>query len=446
MNAGALTAERALRRAVRKLDREGIGIIAYQNRETGTVTVENRVDVAVRRHVRTQIAQDGARMTMERMERLGVTLVEVSSHCDSRPDHRSWQGRCYSLVGDVEIDGTRYPDFYASTQYGSVSGLMGANCRHSFGSYRHGAPRAYEPDPRHPSGLPGEEVYRLEQRQRYLERRIRAAKREVRGAQQAYDALGGAESHSELARAKEALKSRQAAMRGLIADANAASKTGAPVLHRKPAREWAGDMPRVAKMGAMRHDEPLVKMTKTGRNSLSVSPVVNTKGCRDAFEGMPLPKATRQALYEQAGRILSATDGTEFGHLAAVDARTGAPVADNLDAPPARERATGFRESDIRKIRGCANGVVTIHNHPGSMQPSYRDVVTAAENDEIKASVIVGHDGSVWYVAVDDPSVAGRLTAGYNALKDSLGDMAEHYALRNLLDKGCKMIDWRKLR
>ena len=200
-NTGMATAERALHRAVRKLEREGVSVITYQDAETGRVTVRNKVDVAVRRHVRTQIAQDGARMTERRMGVLGVTLVEVSSHCDSRPEHRPWQGRCYSLVGDVEIEGVRYPDFYAATGYGSVDGLMGANCRHSFGPYRHGATHAYEPDPKHPSGLPGEEVYRLEQRQRALERRIREAKREVRGAQQAYDALGDAEGRAGLAKA-----------------------------------------------------------------------------------------------------------------------------------------------------------------------------------------------------------------------------------------------------
>ncbi len=132
-NTGMATAERALHRAVRKLEREGVSVITYQDAETGRVTVRNKVDVAVRRHVRTQIAQDGARMTERRMGVLGVTLVEVSSHCDSRPEHRPWQGRCYSLVGDVEIEGVRYPDFYAATGYGSVDGLMGANCRHSFG-------------------------------------------------------------------------------------------------------------------------------------------------------------------------------------------------------------------------------------------------------------------------------------------------------------------------
>lgn len=243
VNSGMVTTERALHQAVRKLEREGIPIITYQNRKTGTVTVENRVDVAVRRHIRTQIAQDGARMTMERMEALGVDLVEVSSHCDSRPEHRTWQGRCYSLRGDVEVEGTRYPDFYSSTGYGSVDGLMGANCRHSFGPYRHGAPRAYEPDPKHPSGLPGEEVYRLEQRQRAQERRIRAAKREVRGAQQVDDAMGTVESRAALAGARQRLTSAQAGMRSLIGGANEKSKTGARVLTRRPAREWAGDMP-----------------------------------------------------------------------------------------------------------------------------------------------------------------------------------------------------------
>lgn len=243
VNSGMVTTERALHQAVRKLEREGIPIITYQNRKTGTVTVENRVDVAVRRHIRTQIAQDGARMTMERMEALGVDLVEVSSHCDSRPEHRTWQGRCYSLRGDVEVEGTRYPDFYSSTGYGSVDGLMGANCRHSFGPYRHGAPRAYEPDPKHPSGLPGEEVYRLEQRQRAQERRIRAAKREVRGAQRADDTMGTVESRAALAGARQRLTSAQAGMRSLIDGANEKSKTGARVLTRRPAREWAGDMP-----------------------------------------------------------------------------------------------------------------------------------------------------------------------------------------------------------
>lgn len=251
VNSGTMTTERALHSAVRKLEREGIPIITYQNSATGTVTVANKVDVAVRRHIRTQIAQDGARMTLERIERGGIDLVEVSSHEDSRPSHAVWQGQVYSLRGEVEIEGHRYSDFYEATRYGQVDGLLGANCRHSFGPYRHGAPRAYEQNPEHPSGLEGSEVYQLEQEQRFLERRIREAKREVRGAQQLYDAkpedLG---RKSALLKAQATLKERQGAMRDLINDANAKAKPGTTVLTRRPNREWAGDMPKGKPLGA----------------------------------------------------------------------------------------------------------------------------------------------------------------------------------------------------
>lgn len=250
VNTGTMTTERALHSAVRKLEREGIPIITYQNAKTGTVTVENKVDVAVRRHIRTQIAQDGARMTLERIEASDVTLVEVSSHEDSRPSHAEWQGQVFSLKGEVEIDGHRYRDFYEATRYGQVDGLLGANCRHSFGPYRHGAPRAYEPNPKHPSGLSGEEIYELEQTQRYLERRIREAKREVRGAQQVYEKMGDLESRSALLKAQGKLKDSQSAMRDLINDANAKARPGTHVLTRKPNREWAGDMPKTTSLKA----------------------------------------------------------------------------------------------------------------------------------------------------------------------------------------------------
>ncbi len=244
VNAGTMTRERALHHAVRKLEGEGVPIITYRNTKTGMVTVRNKVDVAVRRHVRTQIAQDGADMTMQRIERLGIDLVEVSSHEGSRPEHALWQGRCYSLSGDKTIDGVRYRDFYEATGYGNVSGLMGANCRHSFAPYRHGAPRAYEPDPKSPTGLSNNEIYEYEQKQRALERDIREAKRQLRGAEIEHKAFGTDESRVNLAKAKATLKSKQASMRKLIDTTNAKAKPGTKVLTRRPYREWAGDMPK----------------------------------------------------------------------------------------------------------------------------------------------------------------------------------------------------------
>lgn len=245
VNSGEADREAALHRAVRKLERDGIDIVTYQDAETGRVTVRNKADVAVRRHVRTQIAQDAQRMTVERMDRLGIDLVEVSSHSDARESHAAWHGRCYSLRGEQVIDGVRYPDFHLHCMSGGLGDILGGvNCRHSFGPYRHGAPRAYEPDPKHPSGLPGREVYELEQGQRYRECRIREAKRELRGARMLYERDRSDESLAEYLKAKQRLRRRQEKMREYIAGANARSATGKPVLRRKPDREWAGDMPK----------------------------------------------------------------------------------------------------------------------------------------------------------------------------------------------------------
>lgn len=253
VNISAMTPEKAIHEAVRQLEREGIGVISYRNAATGRQTVRSSVDVAVRRHVRTQIAQDGARMTLERMRELDVALVEVSSHPGARPEHAEWQGRCYSLKGDVTIGGVRYRDFYSATGYGTVEGLLGANCRHSFAPYIHGTRHAYAHDPKHASGVRNDEVYRLTQRQRYAERRIREAKRELRGVQQEYDADRSAEKLAEVMRSKQTLKDRQAAVRKLIDEANATARPGTSVLHRNPRREWAGDMPKATGPARTKH-------------------------------------------------------------------------------------------------------------------------------------------------------------------------------------------------
>lgn len=250
VNAGTETAERAIHQAVRRMMREGISTVAYRDAETGRQTVVNRIDVAVRRHVRTQIAQDGMRRTLDVCAEAGVRLVEVSSHGGARPSHARWQGRVYSLDGDVEIGGVRYRDFYRETGYGKVDGLGGANCRHSFGPWVPGTPRMYSAEPGHPSGLPSDEVYRLTQGQRRRERDIRQTKRELAGAQLIADKDASMANIAEVEKLKAKLRGQQDGLRRYIDEAN--RKGGSPVLQRSPNREWAGDMPRVRKTDASR--------------------------------------------------------------------------------------------------------------------------------------------------------------------------------------------------
>lgn len=239
VNTGAMTTERALHAAVRNLERDGISLITYRNAKTGVQTVENKVDVAVRRHIRTQIAQDGMRLTELRMDQAGVDLVEVSSHGGSRPSHAKWEGRVYSRNGDKTIGGVRYRDFRTACRWGDVAdGIGGANCRHSYAAWFPGMERTYHPNPEHPSGKSNAEVYDLTQRQRAGERAVRQTKRELRGAQQLYEVTRSAESLGDVSRLKIKLRGQQERLRGLVAD-------NPKVLQRSSRREWAGDMPKV---------------------------------------------------------------------------------------------------------------------------------------------------------------------------------------------------------
>ncbi|NCA32131.1 phage minor capsid protein [Adlercreutzia muris] len=256
---GNMTADKAMRRAVRELARGGLSIesVTYRDPETGKVTVTNKADVAVQRHIRSLIGQGAAALTFERMRQNGVEFVEVSSHIGSRPSHAEWQGRCYHVGGAVEVGGVRYEDFAFGTGYRGECGpytalgdqLMGVNCRHSFAPWVPGGPRAYSPDPESPTGLPNEEIYKLTQGQRARERKIREAKRELAAMQRVHDADPTPENAAELAKAKALLRGRQERMRAYIAEANAKCRPGTEVLKRMPSREWAGDMPKGRPIG-----------------------------------------------------------------------------------------------------------------------------------------------------------------------------------------------------
>ena len=253
VNTGMMTTERALHMAVRRLEKQGLTLVSYRNTETGKQTVKNKVDVAVRRHIRTQIHQASMRRTEQVLDDAGVELVEVSSHGGARPSHAKWQGKVYSRNGDKVIDGVRYRDFKTACNWGDVAdGIGGANCRHSYAAWFPGMKRMYEHEPEHPSGLSNDEVYELTQKQRAMERGIREAKRELRGAEQIYENDPSLANQANAARAKLVLKDRQAKLRQLVNE-------NPKVLQRSPRREWAGDMPKVRKTARI----PKVQKPKT---------------------------------------------------------------------------------------------------------------------------------------------------------------------------------------
>lgn len=133
VGSGAMSYEQAIRKAILKCADSGLKV-TYPS---GYVS---SLDVAVRRAILTGVNQAAAEMSLMNCRLMDTKYVETTAHAGARPTHVPWQGRVFCLEdGDPE-----YPNFYTETRYGDVSGLCGANCRHSFHPFFPGiSSRAY---------------------------------------------------------------------------------------------------------------------------------------------------------------------------------------------------------------------------------------------------------------------------------------------------------------
>ena len=197
---GAFDYQTAIRRAVN-------GLAAHMAGVTYPTGHQDTLEVAVRRAVLTGVNQTAGKLQIARMEEMNWAFVETSAHAGARPEHAKWQGRQFHRGGAVTYNGRHYPDFEKATGYGTGAGLCGWNCRHSF--------FAFDPDLSEPAYTEAELAaldaknieykgklysrYEISQKQRALERKVRAAKKSYL----AEDAAG-------LDTAQSAVKLRQA--------------------------------------------------------------------------------------------------------------------------------------------------------------------------------------------------------------------------------------------
>ena len=172
VSTGAMGYTQALKEIIDTVVSDGVRVY-YDTGHSDTI------ETATLRAVRTGISQMSAQIQMKRMDEMDVDLVITSSHLGARPTHQEWQGKIFSRSRKGN-----YPDFEKSTGYGTVSGLCGANCRHSFSPFFEGMDNPFEQY----DSEENRKQYEKEQRQRTLERRIRKTKREVMGWKEAVDA------------------------------------------------------------------------------------------------------------------------------------------------------------------------------------------------------------------------------------------------------------------
>lgn len=172
VSTGALSYTAAVKEVINRIVSDGV-TVTYPTGHTDTI------ETATLRAVRTGISQATGQIQTARMDEMGVDLVITSSHLGARPSHQAWQGMVFSRSGR----NPKYLPFKQTTGYGTVEGLCGANCRHSFGPYFEGMDNPFEQY----NSKENLEQYQKEQRQRTLERRIRDTKREVLGLKKSLD-------------------------------------------------------------------------------------------------------------------------------------------------------------------------------------------------------------------------------------------------------------------
>lgn len=203
IQSGAISYNQAISRAITQLADSGLKTVIY---ESGHI---DSVDVAVRRAVMTGVVQLNAKYRDQSMEYLGTDLVEVEAHSGARDidgpmgweNHKKWQGKVYKWKsysrGKNAAKGD-YPDFEKTCGLGSVTGILGANCRHSYFPFIEGvSERTYTDEQlaHIDDGLGCDfegkhySAYEATQMQRSIERAIRAQKRRKTG----YEAAGQAD-------------------------------------------------------------------------------------------------------------------------------------------------------------------------------------------------------------------------------------------------------------
>lgn len=218
VQSGAISYNQAITMAIKQLADKGVCVAFDKNGNPVKNVVQyerggiQQLDVCIRRAVMTGVVQLNAEYREQSMDILQTDLVEVAAHLGARnipgPNgweaHSEWQGGIYrwKQYHDMYPNASNgdYKDFEKTCGLGSVTGILGANCRHSYYSFVEGVMdptytaeqlESMKPE-NHKFEFEGKvyDGYSSTQAQRRIERTIRKKKRELAG----FEAAGQTEA------------------------------------------------------------------------------------------------------------------------------------------------------------------------------------------------------------------------------------------------------------
>ena len=376
---GAVDYNTVLKKAVKAITDSGLRTVDYASGWS------NRVDVAARRALMTGFNQVVAKVNEDNAEQLGTEYFEVSYHRGARPTHQVWQGRVYSKKELETVCGL-----------GTVTGLCGANCYHSYSPFMKGIDTPTYSDEEldrmnEEENTPKEyngktyTAYEAQQRQRQLETAMRADRQKIElltqgGADD--DTITGAKA-KYFQRQDEYVKFSKAM--GLPQQWERVTVSGKNALGSKLPKK-AGSVNKITA-------ESVAKSGKSGiikeKSKKPITPITDKAISR-------IPKVDIEGYTEeQCLEILKQHKELLKFSKEQNDNKEVAFVLKNDVSKMITEPIKGTDEKIDFGSALQGKDLFVMHNHPRNSSYSLNDIIEFIKNDSIKTFTIVKNDGNI---------------------------------------------------
>lgn len=376
---GAVDYNTVLKRAVKAMTDSGLRSVEYSSGWS------NRVDVAVRRALMTGFNQVVAKVNEDNAEQLGTEYFEVSYHRGARPTHQVWQGRVYSKKELETVCGL-----------GTVTGLCGANCYHSYSPFIKGidTPTYSEEEldrmneeENTPKEYNGRQytAYEAQQRQRRLETAMRADRQKIELLTQGgadYDTITGAkvryfQRQDEYVKFSKAMGLPEQWERVTVNGKNALGSK-LPKKAESVNKITAENVAKSGKSGIIKEKskKPITPITD---KAISCIPKVDIEGYTEE-QCLEIQKQHKELLKFSKEQ----NDNKEVAFVLKND------VSKMITEP--------IKGTDEKIDFGSAlqgKDLFVMHNHPRNSSYSLNDIIEFIKNDSIKTFTIVKNDGNI---------------------------------------------------
>lgn len=376
---GAIDYNTVLKKAVKAMTDSGLRTVDYASGWS------NRVDVAARRALMTGFNQVVAKVNEDNAEQLGTEYFEVSYHRGARPTHQVWQGRVYSKKELETVCGL-----------GTVTGLCGANCYHSYSPFIKGIDTPTYSDEEldrmneeenTPKEYNGKEytAYEAQQKQRRLETAMRADRQKIElltqgGADD--DTITGAKVRY-FQRQDEYVKFSKAM--GLPEQWERVTVNGKNALGSK--------LPKKAESVNKITAESVAKSGKSGiikeKSKKPITPITDKAISR-------IPKVDIEGYTEE--QCLEIQKQHKELLKFSKEQNEDKEVAFVLKNDVSKMITEPIKGTDEKIDFGSAlqgKDLFVMHNHPRNSSYSLNDIIEFIKNDSIKTFTIVKNDGNI---------------------------------------------------